>query len=226
MNPLLIFDFDGTLVDTAEDIVAATNELLTELKIPPLSPEQVKINIGQGLSDLLYQLLPSTRNDVHFKDGLVTRFLEIYEKHLLRNPRLYDGVLEILQTWPHQKAILSNKAARHIHPILKQLKIADLPWVAVVGGDSFSTKKPDPQGLNHILLEAKTPIEQAVLIGDGNPDADLARKSGIKMIAVEFGYGEIDELMARGATTRLKSYHQLRKCLDGLFSKGGSGEEH
>jgi phosphoglycolate phosphatase len=217
MNPLLVFDFDGTLVDTADDIISATNELLAELKIPALSPEQIKLNIGQGLSELLYQLLPATRNDVHFKDGLIARFMEIYEKHLLRSPRLYDGALEILQKWPHRKAILSNKAQRHIHPILDHLKISNLPWVAIVGGDTYPTKKPNPEGLNHILLEAKTSIEQAVLIGDGNPDADLARNSGIKMIAVEFGYGDIDELIARGATTRLKSYHHLPQCLEDLF---------
>ena len=211
MNPLLIFDFDGTLVDTAPDLVSATNELFSELGFPPLSDEQVKINIGQGLTELLTSILPHDRNTEKHRAELVGRFLEIYEQHYLRSPQLYEGLEEILYEWPHPKAILSNKSEHFLHGILKQLGLDSLPWVAIVGGNTFKTKKPDPEGLLHVLARGQRRLEEAVLIGDGNPDADLAQITGIRYLAVDFGYGNAEELLRRGGRTarRLSHYKDL-----------------
>lgn len=216
MTPFLVFDFDGTLVDTAPDIVEATNRLLAELSLPPLSEEHVKINIGQGLVDLLYEVLPAARQDVHFKDGLVERFHEIYQEHYLLHPRLYDGIEEIL-AWPNPKAILSNKSSRYIHGILKSLRLDQVPWVGVIGGDTFATKKPEPEGIQYLMSQAGYDIHSTVLIGDGNPDADLAARTGVPMVAVEFGYGDIEELKRRGAQWQIGHYKHLRETLREIF---------
>ncbi len=213
MNPLLIFDFDGTLVDTAPDIVTATDEFFKQMGFAPLSPAEVKENIGQGLTELLMRILPETKTNHAHREELIGRFLAIYKDHYLRTPKLYPGVEEILHEWPHQKAILSNKGVYFIKGILEHLKLASYPWVSVIGGNTFKTKKPEPEGLNHILKTGNVKIEDAVMIGDGNPDAQLAHNTGIFCVALDFGYGEIDELMRLGASVRISHYNELKEVL-------------
>lgn len=216
-EPLLIFDFDGTLVDTAPDIVASTNQLFSELGLPAMSEDQIKINVGQGLTELLAGVLPQTKSDQEHRIEVVQRFLTIYETRYLNSPRLYAGVEEILRTWPHPKAILSNKSSHFIHGILRHLSLDQLGWVDIIGGNTFKTKKPEPEGLLHILEKSGIPMSQAVMIGDGNPDADLAKRTGIRCIAIDFGYGDIDELLRRGASIRLSHYRDLAKVLDSIL---------
>jgi 2-phosphoglycolate phosphatase len=210
---LVIFDFDGTLVDTAPDLVRATNLFLESEGYDPLSEFRIRKEIGNGLRKLIFEVYPDHELTDIARRQIEGRFLAVYEREYLTSPRLFDGALEFLTEWEGQIAIVSNKRIRFILPILEKLQIHNLPWVKVIGGDTYPHMKPHPEPILAAIQAAGTTPEETVIVGDGTPDVAGALAVGCRCIAVEHGYQTAEELMNLGATSSIESFHDLLPLL-------------
>lgn len=211
---LVIFDFDGTLVDTAPDIVRATNRFLEGQGFPPLPEARIRAEIGNGLKGLLRDVYPRREGEPPPQDTeLYDRFTQVYADEFLKTPAMFEGALEFLHGWPGHLAIVSNKRERFMKPIMEKLGLDALPWVAVVGGDTFTKMKPHPEPFLFAMNAASVAPERTVIVGDGIPDVQGAINVGSRCVAVEFGYTNPDFLMDLGAWRRCASFAELAPLL-------------
>ncbi len=212
-----MFDFDGTLVDTASDLVLATNQLLLKYGHPPLAPEVIRQDIGTGLKNLLFDFFPEARESLEKELQLTNEFLEIYRSVFLNSPQLFPGAKDFLFSQSVQGeykiAIVSNKREDLIHPILKKLQLDQLPWVKIIGGDTLPTMKPDKAPLLLAIDAAQVHPSEAVIVGDGTPDIEGAHAAGSFSIAVSFGYTPIQQLLALGAHNHIDDFKDLLTVL-------------
>lgn len=184
----IVFDLDGTLIDSKDDLILSVNATLAELGRSALPNEQIAGYIGQGAPLLIRRALGDIATDEECRRGLEF-FLAFYESHKMDHTTLYPGVregLEQLAEFP--LAVLTNKPARITLRIMQELKLEDL-FQAIYGGNSFSTKKPDPLGMNTILSELGVAAKAAVLIGDSEVDVQTARNAGALAGTVTYGFG-------------------------------------
>ncbi len=211
---LVLFDFDGTLVDTAPDLVRATNLYLRSKGLEELPERRIRDEIGNGLRKLILDLYPVEGREEGFKERVEKEFLEIYEREYLVSPRLFDGAMAFLQGFTGRVAIVSNKRERFIRPILEKVGLLDFPWVRIVGGDTFDHMKPHPEPFLKVLAQAGVSPEETLIVGDGIPDIEGALNIGCRSVAVEFGYSSIDQLMALGAWRSIASYDELLPLIE------------
>ncbi|MGE4130309.1 MAG: HAD family hydrolase [Bdellovibrionales bacterium] len=213
---LVMFDFDGTLVDTAPDLIRATNRFLESKGVEALPESRIRREIGRGLKRLLAQVVPDELKKEENLPQLEKEFLEVYDQEVLNTPVLYEGALEFLEEYEGRIAILSNKRERFIKKILGHLGLDRLPWVGVIGGDTLANMKPHPEPFLHVLALAGLDPEEAVIVGDGQPDVVGALGVGMRSIAVDFGYTSSEELMGLGATYAIESFHELFPLLKSI----------
>lgn len=206
---LVIFDFDGTLVDTAPDLVRTANIFLRSKGHAGLPPEAIRAEIGMGLVNLLKGIFPEAFIDKTRQSDVETEFRALYDSEYLESPTLMEGAREFLDEWDRQVAIVSNKKVRYIRPILEKLRAHHYPWSSIIGGDSFNNMKPHPEPFLEAMKAAQVDPEETLIVGDGHPDIEGAEAVGCKSVAVEFGYTPIDELMALGAWRSIQSFHEL-----------------
>ncbi|MGE5283453.1 MAG: HAD family hydrolase [Actinomycetota bacterium] len=185
---LLVFDLDGTLVDSKEDLANAVNVALESFDLPPLPHPVIYSYVGDGASALIRRALPTEKAD-RLPDVL-DRFLAYYRRHLLDTTRAYPGVAGALRKWTgiYRMAVLTNKGAAMSREILSGLSL-DGYFFEVLGGDSFHTKKPDPEGLLHILRGAGVEAREAIMIGDSRNDVQAGRAAGAVTCGVTYGLG-------------------------------------
>lgn len=193
MSHLIVFDLDGTLVDTAPDLVGALNIAMLAENLPVISLEVTKSLVGAGARALVERGLAyhGAKPDAVRTEELIQMMLAAYEQAIAVESRAYPGVLEALldlksQGW--RFAVCTNKPERYAIKLLAELKM--LHWFeAVCGGDSFAFRKPDPRHLTETI--AKSGGGRALMVGDSRTDVDTARAAGIPVIGVSFGYTDI-----------------------------------
>ncbi len=186
----LIFDLDGTLIDSKLDLIHAVNATLTEMGRATLSDEVISSYIGHGAPMLMSRALGGVAKEDELARGL-GYFLEYYEAHKLDNTRLYPGVAETLGKLSEQKiamAVLTNKPVKISVRILEELGIAKY-FQATYGGNSFETKKPDPLGAKTILGEFRVNAGDSIMVGDSEVDIQTARNANMIAAAVNYGFG-------------------------------------
>src|SRR5216683_1555808 len=179
----LIFDLDGTLIDSKLDLIRSVNAMLQEMGREQLHEDTISRYIGHGAPQLVGRALGSSTTEDEFQRALKF-FLAHYEEHKLDSTCAYPGVpeaLEHLAAFP--MAILTNKPVRISVRILQELGLAKY-FRAVYGGNSFETKKPDPLGAQTILREFGAAPAEAILIGDSEVDVQTARNAGTLAAAV------------------------------------------
>jgi len=183
---LLIFDLDGTLVDTLEDLANAVNFALQELNKPTLTLLEVRGFLGEGLNKFLqYALRNPSDGELEEAKSL---FRMYYADHLTDHTRPYPGIPEVLTYLSaKKKAVLTNKPIEYCEPILKQLNLAHF-FDVVVGGHSGIALKPEPDGIHHILQQLGISPEEAAIIGDGDTDILAGKAAGVFTCAVEYGF--------------------------------------
>jgi phosphoglycolate phosphatase len=187
----LIFDLDGTLIDSQRDLILSVSAMLREMGRQQLHEDTISGYIGHGAPQLVRRALGGNARDEECERALQF-FLAHYNEHKLDNTCAYPGVPEALeQLSAYPMAILTNKPVRVSLRILEGLGLAKY-FRAVYGGNSFETKKPDPFGANTILQEFATPPNEAVLIGDSEVDVQTARNAGTLAAAVNYGFGTHD----------------------------------
>jgi phosphoglycolate phosphatase len=191
----LIFDLDGTLIDSAPDLAHALNRLLAELGRPPLELAAVRRMIGDGAPELVRRALAigGAVFDPIAMPELFERYRAFYLANATASTRAYPGVAETLgalRAEGYRMVVCTNKFQR---PTMKILDFLDLArfFDGVAGGDVVPARKPDPRHLLAGLALVGAGPEQAVMIGDGINDVDAAKAAGIPMLLLESGYGEI-----------------------------------
>ena len=189
----LIFDLDGTLIDSKSDLIHSVNAMLKEMGRQELAADTISGYIGHGAPQLVARALGGTATADELKHALQF-FLSYYEEHKMDNTCAYPGVADVLahlQGKDVPMAVLTNKPARISVRILNELGLASY-FRAIYGGNSFETKKPDPQGANTILNELRAAPRTAMVVGDSEVDVQTARNAGTLAAAVNYGFGVHD----------------------------------
>ena len=214
---LLVFDLDGTLVDSVPDLHAALNEMLRERGRRPLSPPQVKRMVGDGVPALVAHALAASGVDPAEAGTALPRFLEIYEANAANLTRPYPGVPETLgalRRRGYRTAICTNKPQRATLAVLQGLGLLPL-FDAIAGGDRFPVRKPDPGHLIALIAELGGSREAAAMIGDNENDAASARAAAIPLLLMRYGYARVDpDTLAADAI--LDHFSDLPGALDRL----------
>ncbi|MBZ5541103.1 MAG: HAD-IA family hydrolase [Acidobacteriia bacterium] len=187
----LIFDLDGTLIDSKQDLILSVNVMLRVMGRAELSEERIAGYIGAGAPQLIARSLGGGASAEEIQCGLEF-FLGYYEEHKMDHTRAYAGVPEALgELRRYPMAVLTNKPFKISRRILEELGLGDF-FRAVYGGNSFETKKPDPLGAQRILQELGAAPREALLIGDSEIDVQTARNAGTLAAAVNYGFGVHD----------------------------------
>lgn len=190
---LLVFDLDGTLIDSRLDLIHSVNATLRHLGRPELDGEVIASYVGDGAPALVRRALGETDDEALLSTAL-EYFLAYYRVHKLDHTTVYAGIPEVLTDLGkssngtrRQMAVLSNKPVHPSRAIVQALGLGDF-FVHVYGGNSFSTKKPNPLGVQTILDETGVPAEQALMIGDSSIDVQTGRNAGLWTCGVTYGF--------------------------------------
>jgi phosphoglycolate phosphatase len=187
----LIFDLDGTLIDSKRDLIRSVNAMLAEMGRETLHEDTISGYIGHGAPQLVGRALGNGATEAE-REKALKFFLEYYEEHKMDSTCAYPGVEETLdQLSRFSMAILTNKPVRVSMRILEGLGLAKY-FRTVYGGNSLETKKPDPLGARKILEEFGASPNQGILIGDSEVDVQTARNAGTLAAAVNYGFGAHD----------------------------------
>ena len=186
----IIFDLDGTLVDSAEDLRNAANALLGEENLPPVSLEDVKAMIGDGVAKLVERAILRTSGEVAALPRLGGRFMQIYEADASRHTLAYPGVRETLEALSRmglRLAVVTNKPHAATIAILESLGLSAF-FDAVIGGDTLAERKPHPAPIEAALRLLGIGGDAAFMVGDHYHDVQAARAAGIAVVvAVTYG---------------------------------------
>ena len=185
---LLIFDLDGTLIDSSKDLALSVNATLRDAGRVELDPAVIHSYVGNGAAVLVKRAFGPDASDEVVAEGLAF-FLKFYRAHALEHTRLYPGIREAVTTLgkSHTMAVLTNKPARISFDIVDALGLGR-QFVRVYGGDSLSAKKPDPIGILTLMGETGTEPDQTLMIGDSGVDIQTARNAGVKSCGVMWGF--------------------------------------
>jgi phosphoglycolate phosphatase len=191
---LIIYDLDGTLVDTLEDIVRSANHMLQAMGAPLLSRDQVRRLVGRGMHQLVGDCL-GTDDPQRIEDGLAV-YRAHYAEHLLDHSCLYPGARELLDHFKDRRqAVITNKPDPYSTTILQQLQVAQY-FCRIVAGDAEFSRKPDPAAVLALMRQAQVSAGETIFIGDSAIDVETGRGAGVLTIAVSHRLGDLDELKA------------------------------
>ena len=188
---LVIFDLDGTLIDSRLDLIHSVNAMLRHFGRPELPGEIVASYVGDGAPMLVRRALGDPEDEKFVREAL-DYFLAFYREHKLDHTVVYDGIPEVLEhiqenAKQRKMAVLSNKPVNPSRAIVEALGLNRF-FVHVYGGNSFETKKPDPLGVNTLLKETATEAANAMIVGDSSIDVLTGRNAGIATCGVTYGF--------------------------------------
>ena len=212
---LILFDLDGTIVDTSKDITNALNYALSPYGLDGISVEATIKIIGEGLTRLIEKVLGEER--YHLKDAVSKRFLDYYSAHLVDNSQIYPDVKETLDMLSgYRKAVISNKRENLSVNLLKQLDL-DRHFELIVGSDTTPERKPSAGPLLYVCSKLHISSREALMVGDSQYDIEAGHNAGTKTVAVTYGYQERSLLTA--ADYQIDSFRDLPRILDIASSK-------
>lgn len=216
---LLLFDLDGTLIDSLGDLAATINLMLRDLDRPPVSREQVGAFIGHGIPTTVHRALVATHPTGEPPDAeLHALAIETVHRHyaneMLSTTRLFPNVVETLRYF-HDKglAVVTSKEVRFTELMLDHFGIAKY-FDAIVGGDTTPARKPDPQPVLEALRLLGGKADEAVMIGDSESDIVAGRNAGTLTCAVTFGYRTAEQLRATEPDVMIDRFEQLKEVIE------------
>lgn len=211
---LILFDLDGTLVDSSVDITNALNYALEPYAFTPLTKDEVIKLVGEGITRLIEKL--AGNRDASVIEDVKNRFLEHYTLHIVDHTHEYPGVRETLEALSgYKKAIISNKREALSRKTLEGLGLAGF-FDLVAGSDTTPEKKPSPAPILWALSGLEVSPAEAVIVGDSNFDVDAGKAAGIRTIAVTYGYRPLEAI--RHADYLIDRMEDLLPLLDRLAS--------
>ncbi len=192
--PTVVFDLDGTLIDTAPDLIAALNVVFAREGLPPVLYENSHNLIGGGAMGMIARGLAAEGRNVTStkREQMFTDFITHYSAHIADRSRPFPGLTDTLDELTangHSLAVCTNKLERLSVQLLKTLALADR-FEAICGQDTFGIQKPDPEILRRTVAAAGGSLQNAIMVGDSDTDIRTARAAGIPVIAVDFGYSD------------------------------------
>ncbi len=192
--PTIVFDLDGTLIDTAPDLIDTLNVVFAREGLPPVPYETARNLIGGGARAMIARGIEAEGRVVAPAklDQLFTDFIAHYTEHVADQSQPFPGLIEALDALAGRGcrfAVCTNKLERLSVLLLEELKIADR-FEAICGPDTFGIQKPDPEILRRTIAAAGGSLQHAIMIGDSATDIRTARAAGVPVIAVDFGYSD------------------------------------
>ena len=188
---LVVFDLDGTLVDSQYDLTDAVNYTRKHYGFDPLPVDKVASYLGSGITALVKAVLSELKNESF--DAAVKIFKDNYVQHLTDKALPYKDVKDMLSNIPQQKVLLSNKDEKFSKQILNTLGLSQY-FTEIYGGDSFKEKKPSPLPIYEIMKKFSLNKENLVMVGDGANDIMVGKNAGITTIGVLYGYSSQEKL--------------------------------
>lgn len=196
---LVIFDLDGTLLNSVADLGNACNHALEDMGYP-VHPKSVYHNmVGNGISKLIERALPEEARRQRVIEAMRTRFIEYYNEHLWDETVPYPGIFELLERLNDsgiKLAVASNKYQAATQALIDHF-FGHLPWVAVMGQTEMVPLKPDPSIVFNILLASPTPKSEVLYVGDSGVDIETAYRACVDSVAVTWGFRSRTELVAK-----------------------------
>lgn len=210
---LVVFDLDGTLVDSKQDLALSVNAMREKMGLAPLPFELIASYVGHGVTALVTRALGDLAREENVQKGLAY-FLEYYRLHMLDNTRMYPGVPEALEGLTNRAlAVLTNKPVRFSREMLERLGIAQ-KFAYIYGGNSFPQKKPDPVGLHRLMADVRVIPRQTLMVGDSDTDVLTGRNAGVWTCGVTYGFGA-PSLREALPDVLLNDLRELPPLLDG-----------
>ena len=207
---LLIFDLDGTLVDSSIDLTNALNNAIGPYGLETLTVQKTISLVGEGITKLIEKLLGPEHAGI--RTEVQDRFMEYYSAHLVEFTRPYPGVPETLAALPqYKKAVISNKREFLSRRVLQDLGLLRY-FDAVLGSDSVEAKKPSPQPLIKVMEMLSCSSGETVIVGDSNYDIDAGKAAGVRTVAVSYGYR--DRSLLQGADVIIERFRDIGRVLD------------
>lgn len=219
----ILFDLDGTLVDSAPDLAATMNVLLERRGRRRLTLDDVRHMVGQGAKVLMERGMAATGEPASARDidRMFDEFLAYYNQHIADESRVFPGVREALERLTDAGcalAVCTNKPEWPARRLLEELDL-DGYFGAVVGGDTLKVRKPDPEHLFECVRQLGTPPGRAIMVGDSRTDVDAARAAALPVVAVTFGYTPVP-VSTFGPDVLIDHFDELWAALDGLGAFG------
>jgi len=217
---VLLFDLDGTLVDSAPDLALAINRMLTDLQLPTFNQEVIRSWVGNGAQTLVERALSGSitinpQLDKGQLNGALAIFLQHYQNCLCDQSALYDNVKETLlnlKAHGYRLAIITNKPEQFIGPIIHGLGLNGL-FELQLGGDSLAKRKPDPLPLHHACKVLQVSVAECLMIGDSRNDILAAKAANMDSVGLTYGYNYGEDIALSQPEWRLENFADLLKIL-------------
>jgi phosphoglycolate phosphatase len=221
LAPTIVYDLDGTLADTAEDLVATLNHLLGREGLAPLPVESAGSLLGAGARALIVRGFAAAGRslDPQEIEALFADYLTYYSAHIADRTRLYPGVEEALTVFARagwRQAVCTNKIESLAKLLITKLGIAER-FAFICGQDTFGIAKPDPRPLLETIAASGGSGKRAIMIGDSETDIKTARAAGTPVIAVDFGYSDTP-VRDLGPDRVISHFDELMQACDGLLA--------
>jgi phosphoglycolate phosphatase len=190
---LIMFDLDGTLVDTIQDISDALNYALRPYGVKRLTVVDTMEMVGEGVSRLVEKAIPIEK--LHLKNDVMSRFIEYYSEHLADNSKVYPYVRNTLENLKgFTKAVISNKREAPSKRLLEELGLSEY-FDLIIGSDTAGKRKPSPEPVLYAVTRLGSNPEESIIVGDSNYDIEAGEKAGVKTVAVTYGYRPRESLL-------------------------------
>ncbi len=211
MKKLVVFDLDGTLVNSIYDLADCVNLALSSENLPLNSLEEYYSFVGNGMESLIRRAMKDKSEDDILYRAVRKRFDELYKEHCNDKTVPYDGIAELLsklQSRGIKTAVLTNKAHEFVEGILQKC-FPDHKFHIALGNREGVARKPDPQALLHLIEKANVSLSDSVYVGDSEVDVATAKNAGIDLICVGWGFRNLEELKSSGAEIIVSSAQEL-----------------
>lgn len=217
---LLIFDLDGTLIDSVPDLAYATNATLMQLNQPTFAEDIIRHWVGNGAKKLIERALSGSADvSSYLTDEFVQQALELfftnYEKYTCVKTQTYIGVdegLHLLKDSGFILALVTNKPSQFIPTIIEKMRWQNL-FSLLLGGDSLAQKKPHPAPLQYVCRELDIPVKASYMIGDSKNDVLAGKNAGMDTLALSYGYNYGQDICLENPTQTFDNFHDLVKFI-------------
>jgi len=200
LRPLIVFDLDGTIIDSRLDLAESVNEMLAAYGAEPLPVETVTSMVGEGARVLVARAIRATGRTVDAQQAL-GRFREIYDRRLINHTRLYDGIDAVIREVAKRAvvSVLTNKPDAPTRRLLDHFGLTP-SLTAIIGGDSGFPRKPDPAALRHLIDQAPSTPERTMMVGDSVVDVETAMRASVAICVARYGFGGAERGSMTAAT--------------------------